>query len=204
MVITAAAIVVAGGLMASNMGFKLNYQLTAATGGVSKSGFQTIALPYNAQTGMTHASHLFTDIAAGGVVTPTQLQRFNPLFDTYDLYPGPTDYTLDPGVAYFVKVATTGPYIIVGSHDPGHSVIFKAAAPGVSKSGFNLYAPPYHGTSAVASQLFAETSATQIQRFNPLFDTYDLYPGPTDYTIDPGVGYFVKVSADKTFVPAHY
>jgi hypothetical protein len=202
MVIAAAAIVVAGGLMASNMGFKLNYQLTAA-GGSSKSGAQTIALPFNAQTGMTDVSLLFADVVAGGV-TPSEVQRFNAQFDTFDVYPGPVNYPLAAGEAYFIKVATTGPYIIVGSHDPGHSVIFKAAAVGVSKSGAQLYAPPYHGTSAVASQLYAETGATEIQRFNAVGDTYDIYPGPVDYPIAPGVGYFVKVGADNTFVPAHY
>ena len=47
------AVVVAGGLFASNMGFKLNYTLVADQDVNSRSGANTLSLPYNPQTDLT-------------------------------------------------------------------------------------------------------------------------------------------------------
>jgi hypothetical protein len=202
-VVAAAAIIAAGGLMASNMGFKLNYPLQASSPGVSASGFQTIGLPYNRQVGIDTASQLLADISAGGV-NALQLQKFNPAVDTLDPYPGGADFTLTASEGYFLQVGTTGSYIIVGSHDPGYSVTLQAASPGLSASGFQIYAHPYHGVSATASQFLTETGAGQIQKFNPVLDTLDPYPGGADFSLVPGEAYFVQTNATTSFVPAHY
>ena len=63
--ITAAAVILAGGVLASNMGFKLNYPLKAASG-TSVAGNNMLALPYNRQVGIDTAKELFLDITAAG------------------------------------------------------------------------------------------------------------------------------------------
>jgi hypothetical protein len=103
-VIAVAAAVVAGGLMASNMGFKLNYPLQNTQGGVSNTGRNTIGLPYNRQVGIDTASQLLADVSAGGI-TAIQLEQFNKQFDTNEPYPGPAgDFGLVPGKGYLVRV----------------------------------------------------------------------------------------------------
>jgi hypothetical protein len=202
-VIAAAAIIVAGGLMASNMGFKLNYPLQAAQVGVSNSGFQSIGLPYNRQVGIDTASELLNDIVAGGVSVDS-VQKYDILSDQNIPYPF-TDFPLAPGEGYLVKAASTGSYIIVGSHDPGFNVQLQAAAVGISNSGFQRYAHPYHGVSATASELLDELApdATSIQKYDILTDQNIPYPF-TDFPLVPGEAYLVQVSGNKTFVPAHY
>ena len=63
------AALVAGGLFASNMGFKLNYLLNGPAVGVSASGTAPVGLPYHQQTNIILASDLINDIntVAGGV-----------------------------------------------------------------------------------------------------------------------------------------
>jgi hypothetical protein len=206
--VTLAVVLVAGGLMASNMGFKLNYPLVAGDGGAtSKSGQQTIGLPYNRQVGIDMASDLFEDAAASGVVVQ-QIQKFNRLDDTTSIYfGGEPDFNLAAGEGLFIKVGNNKDYIIVGSHDPSFSVTLLKGAGGVSLSGSQLYAHPYHGVSALASELFMELSpaAQQIQSFDRVDDTTQIYfGGEPDFALVPGEAYFVKVSSDKTFTPAHY
>jgi hypothetical protein len=205
--ITAAAMVVlAGGLMASNMGFKLNYPLKAADGGASsKSGTQTIALPYNPQVGMVNVSDLFKDVALAGNVQ--NIQKFLQATDTYQAYQaGSADFALQAGVGYFIKVgAPNFSYIIVGSHDPSAVVVLKAAGAG-SKSGTNLFAPPYHTTAATARDLFIEIGVAQnVQKYLAKTDTYQAYAaGLPNFNIDPGVAYFVKVGSTINYQPSHY
>jgi hypothetical protein len=206
-VVGTAAAIMAGGLWASNMGFKLNYPLQATQGGVSKTGRQTIGLPYNRQVGIDMASQLLADITNGGV-SAISLEKFVPVSDTNATYPGATaDYALEAGVGYLVRVGSTGSYIIVGSHDPGFTVQLKKAAGGISKTGRNRYAHPYHGVSDMASELLAEISPNgiSVERFVPLSDTNATYPGAApDFALVPGQAYMVRVSNNHNFVPAHY
>jgi len=206
-VIAVAAVVLTGGLMASNMGFKLNYSLQAAQGGISNSGFQSIGLPYNAQVGVTTAGELLADITAGGV-NAASLQKYNILSDQNDPYPGPGgDYALVPGAGYLLGVTTTGPYIIVGSHNPSLAITLKGQATGVSNSGFQRYAHPYHGVASTAGEFLAEIApeGASMQKLNILSDQNDPYPGPGgDFALIPGQAYLIGVSGDKTFTPAHY
>jgi hypothetical protein len=197
-----AAMVAAGGLMASNMGFKLNYPLVAAGGG-SLSGTNTIALPYNRQVGIDTASQLLADINLSGVST-IGLQRFDPLTDSNAPYPGVSDFALEAGTGYLVRTTTSGDYIIVGSHDPGLTIQWKAGAIGVSNSGSQRYAHPYHGVAATASELITETGALSVQRFDSATDSNEPYPGVADFALEPGVAYIVRVTGDTNFIPAHY
>src|SRR6185436_20157107 len=60
------AILAAGGILASNMGFKLNYPLNKTGTAGSKSGTNTLSLPYFRQTGLNDAFQLFADIEGSG------------------------------------------------------------------------------------------------------------------------------------------
>ena len=85
------------------------------------------------------------------------------------------------------------------------AVSLKATAPGVSRTGRTRYAHPYHGLSATASELLAETGAIQLERFERQFDTNEPYPGPAgDFALVPGEAYLIRVVTDTEFVPAHY
>ena len=104
-VVAVAVVVLAGGLMASNMGFKLNKSLVTASPGTSISGTQLLALPYNRQVGIDNASELFGDIGASNV---QNIQKFLTATDTTALYTfGSPDFALTPGEAYLVKMAQT-------------------------------------------------------------------------------------------------
>lgn len=206
-VIAVAAIVLTGGLMASNMGFKLNYGLQATQGGVSNSGFQSIGLPYNQQVGLATAGDLLADITAGGV-TAASLQKFDILTDQNNPYPGPAgNFPLVPGEGYLVGVLNTGPYIIVGSHNPGQTISLQAQQGGVSNSGFQRYTHPYHGVASTAGEFLAEIApeGASIQTFDILTDQNNPYPGPAgNFPLVPGESYLVGVIGNKTFTPAHY
>ena len=78
-----AVILVASGLMASNMGFKLNYLLEADDAGVtSATGTNTLALPYNQQTSLTSAANVFADINLTVTGAATSISRLIRSTDT--------------------------------------------------------------------------------------------------------------------------
>jgi hypothetical protein len=129
--------------------------------------------------------------------------------DSNSPYPGPAgNFALDKGVGYLLRLVDHhASYIIVGSDDPGYTVQLKAGAVGVSKTGRNHYAHPYHGVSAFAADLLAELApdGLQVERFNPSNDSYSPYPGPAgNFPLVPGDSYLVRVVGDHNFIPAHY
>jgi hypothetical protein len=198
------ALLLGGGLTASNMGFKLN-RVLSTTGPGSNSGLNTISLPYNRQVGIDNASDLFGDI---GFANIQLLSRFLPATDTFQNYAlGSPDFALAQGQGYLAKMAVTTNYIIVGSHDPG-AVIQLNAAGGGSNSGLNFFAPPYHSTANLASELFGEIGFTNIQllsRLIPATDTFQNYAlGSPDFAIVPGEAYFLKMAANLAYSPSHY
>jgi hypothetical protein len=107
-----AVVLAAGGLLASNMGFKLNYPLNAAQVGVSNSGTNSIALPDNRQAGVNSASALMNDI---GLANTANVQTFLEASDSLQVYTGRKgsgpDFALAPGEAYYVRMNTTVNYI---------------------------------------------------------------------------------------------
>jgi hypothetical protein len=206
----------AGSLIASNMGFKLNYALTQQDGGVtSKTGRNTLALPDNRQSGLNTAKNLLDDI---GFAQTAQVDRFLEASDTLQTYtgrkgtPGP-DFSLAAGEGYFVKMNTTVNYIVVGSDDPALAYALNQPDGGVtSKTGRNFFAYNYHQTAATAKQLmddigFAQTA--QVDRFLKASDTLQTYtgrkgtPGP-DFSLVPGEAYFVKMNTTVSYTPSHY
>jgi hypothetical protein len=210
----AAALVLAGGLMASNMGFKLNLPLLAI-GGSSESGTNYIGLPYNQQVGMVTARDLFADILAGGAVQ--QISQHRKIDDTFEVYTfgggslPPNGWNLVAGESYIVKVGIDQNYIIVGSHNPGLTISFLGIGAG-SESGTNYYTHPYHGVAANARELFSEIGGAvqQISQHRKSDDTFEVYTfgggslPPNGWNLKPGEGYIVKVGADQDIVPAHY
>jgi hypothetical protein len=200
-VVLAAAVLLTGGLMASNMGFKLNRALLAGSDPGSNSGTQTLGLPYNRQVGIDNASDLYKDIG-----TAQNIQGYNTATDGFVFYSfGTPDFALEAGKGLFVKVGSNTNYIIVGSHDPS-AVIQLESAGAASNSGTNLYAPPYHATAATARALYEELgSAQNIQGYNTANDGYVFYSfGTPDFNITPGEAYFVKMGATVAYSPSHY
>lgn len=202
-VVLAAAVVLTGGLMASNMGFKLNRALLAGSDPGSNSGTQTLALPYNRQVGINTASDLFGDISGA-----QNIQGYDTASDGYVFYSfGSPDFALEAGKGLFVKVGANTNYIIVGSHDPS-AVIQLESAGAASNSGTNFYAPPYHATASTATALFQELGAANVQNiqgYNTAADGFVFYSfGSPNFNINPGEAYFVKMGTTLAYSPSHY
>ncbi len=214
MVVALAVIVMAGGLLASNMGFKLNYTLQAPAVGVSNTGQNTLALPDNRQTGMVNASNLLTDI--GGTTAVANVTKFLKATDTYQIYTGikgsQPDFALAAGEGYLVKMKTTVNYIVVGSDDPTAAYALNAPQAGVSNTGQNLYAYNYHQTAAMASALLNEIGGTtvvaNVTKYLKATDTYQIYTGikgsQPDFALTPGEAYFIKMKSTVNYTPSHY
>ena len=101
------------GIIASNMGFKLNYRLESAAAAGSLSGTNTMGLPYNAQAGLVTANNLITDI---GLANVANMQDFVEATDSFNIYTGrkgspSPDFALVPGAGYFIKMNATVNYV---------------------------------------------------------------------------------------------
>ena len=205
-----------GSLVASNMGFKLNYGLDNPTVGVAKTGLNTLALPDNRQSGLATAKNLIDDI---GLASVDNVQRFIKSSDTYLTYTGrppspvANNFTLNAGEAIFVKMRTTTSYIVVGSDDPALSYTLNNPTAGVAKTGLNFYAFNYHQTASTAKQLIDDiglASVDNVQRFIRSSDTYLTYTGrppspvANNFVLTPGEGYFIKMRTTTSYTPSHY
>jgi hypothetical protein len=195
----ALAVMVAGGLYASNMGFKLAYQLTTAT----NASQNALALPYNQQSGLDNASNLLQDIESSAGIQVTGVAFYNNAdgFTSYSELAG-ADYALQSGTAYLVQVETAGTYIVVGSHKPGFVVNLTQA----SNASQNFFAYPYHSTSPTAADLLAEIGPDALNiAFYNTGDGFTSYPSnPTNFSLKPGEGYLIQVANPIAFIPAHY
>lgn len=218
------AILAAGGLLASNMGFKLNYQLSPTGPGVA-SGKNTLSLPYFRQTGVDNVLQLMQDIGGGAITPVLNVQKFNISTDLFQTYTGRmspagqigTAYALTPGEGYLVQMASAVNYIVVGSHDPALSYQLRATGGG-SQSGKNFYAPPYNITSANSLQLMQDigggviTPVLNVQKFNKATDLFQTYTGRmspagqlgTPFAIVPGEAYLVQMSTTVPYIASHY
>jgi hypothetical protein len=223
LVVAMVAIIVTGGLVASNMGFKLNYPLLDSTDPLSQSGTQSIGLPYNRQVGIDNASDLFRDIGltiatCGATACPCldNIQRFDTASDSNAPYAcGLPDFGLNPGEGLLVKTKSgvSGDYIVVGSHNPALSINLPAPGGG-SQSGTSRYTHPYHAVSANASELLTELGGcnfvASIQRFDTATDSNAPYAcGFPDIPLAAGQSYLVVTKSSTApggidFVPAHY
>jgi hypothetical protein len=216
--VAAVAMLVAGGLFASNMGFKLNYPIeTVGTNG-SASGTNTIALPYNQQTNLVMASDLRADINATAgssvVVSISKLLKSSDSLLAYTGASSATDFALVPGEGYIIQAGGDVNYIIVGSHDPGLAVNLDTVGTNGSASGTSDFAFPYHGTASLASELRDDINAqaggdavVSISKFLRTSDALLAYTGSsfaTDFQLEPGKSYRIQVSQNVSYIPSHY
>jgi hypothetical protein len=205
---------VAGGLFASNMGFKLNYPLTGP-GAAPIDGTNTIALPYNQQTNLLDAEDLLADInATAGSPVVVSLARFVKATGGLEAYTssGGVNFPLVPGEGYRVKVSAPVNYIIVGSHDP--SLVVNLTGPGVAPvDGTNVFAFPYHGIASNADELLQEingqagaAAVVSIARFVKATGGLEAYTasGGVNFPLVPGEAYRVKVGQNVAYQPDHY
>jgi hypothetical protein len=147
-----------------------------------------------------------------------RITKFNPVNNgsiDYDGVAGST-FQLLPGEAYYVQLKSgqaNRSYIVVGSHDPSKVVEFKGQSPGISATGQNFYAWPYHSTSNDAGELITELGGTaviqRVTRFNVVNNgsiDYDGIAG-TAFPLLPGEGYFVQLKTGiptVQFIPSHF
>lgn len=223
MTVALCAIVAAGGLLASNMGFKLNYRLNAsaaAPGGGVGTGKNTLSLPYFRQSGQNDAKALMEDIGGGTIVPVLSISRFNEANDSFQTYTGRmgspvASFALTAGEGLNVSMATSLNYIVVGSHDPSQAISLEATGPG-SATGKNFIAPPYNITSANAKQLMEDigggsiVSVLSVSRFNPATDAFLTYTGrmgspvSVPFAMLPGEAYQVQMVSTVPYTPSHY
>lgn len=212
MIVALAVALTAGSLVASNMGFKLNYALNATQAGVSKSGNNTLALPDNRQTGLADAKVLMDDIGSANVVSVSKFLKATDLFQSYTgRKSGGTAFPLSAGEGYFVKMNTTVNYIAVGSDNPTLPYSLNAAQAGVSASGQTFFAYNYHQTSADAKQLMDDigsANVVSIAKFLKATDLFQSYTGRksggTAFPLAPGEAYFIKMNTTVNYTPSHY
>ncbi len=224
MIVALAVVIATGGLVASNMGFKLNYTLLDSTDAGSQSGTQSIGLPYNRQVGIDTVSDLFVDIgtsmtSCGGASCScvSNIQRYDTATDNNAPYAcGLGDFALNPGEGLLVKInpGFGGDYIVVGSHNPGLTINLISAQNAGSQSGTERYTHPYHAVAALASELMVElggcTLVANIQRYDSPTDQNAPYAcGLGDFALEAGQSYLIKTApgapaAGIDFVPAHY
>jgi hypothetical protein len=214
-----AAVLVAGGLVASNMGFKANYHLDALGSNGSVAGAQTLALPYNQQSGLNVAQDLINDIntdAGGSVVdSVSRVIRATDLKETYSLTSGGTNFALTPSEGYIVVVTASADYIMVGSHNPALPINLDSAGTNGSNSGTQLWSMPYHFTGTTASDLINEieghgspgdvANVSNLVRTSTAPQTYSLVTGGVNFPLVPGEAYVIVVLNDVTgWIPAHF
>jgi|SoiMethySBSTD1v2_1073268.scaffolds.fasta_scaffold11398_6 hypothetical protein len=216
--VVAAVALTGSALVASNMGFKLNYSLdqtgAPVPGGTSKVGINTLALPDNRQSGLNTSIDLMNDIGFAGTAS---IQRFIKASDSLEVYTGRkgspnANFNLAAGEAYYVTMTTTTPYIVVGSDDPALTYTLNAPQAGVSKSGTNFFAYNYHQTAATSKALMDDigfTSTASIQRYIEATNGLEVYTGRkgspnADFPLVPGEGYFVVMTATVNYAPSHY
>jgi len=223
MTVAVCVIVAAGGLLASNMGFKLNYRLNASAGsGGVGTGNNTLSLPYFRQSAQNSALDLMLDIGSGSLAPVLSVSKFNENSDTYLVYTGrmgatpAQNFSLTAGEGYFAKMASNVNYIVVGSHDPSLSISLDSVGVNGSNSGQNFFSPPYNITATKASQLMTDvgggviTPVLSVAKFQAATDTYLVYTGrmgatpAQDFAIAPGEAYFVKMTSTVPYTPSHY
>ncbi|HXV77633.1 MAG TPA: hypothetical protein VD788_15070, partial [Candidatus Polarisedimenticolaceae bacterium] len=182
----------------------------------SANGNNTLALPFNQQTNLGNAFQLITDI--GGTTIVEQIAQFDRTSDGFVGYTGTAGdaFTLVSGDAYLVQLKLGVPgvnYIVVGSHNPGKTILFDGQGTNGSANGNNFYAAPYHSTASTAGDLIMELGGTtaieQIAFLDRTTDGFVGYTGTSGdaFDLDPGRGYIVQLKLgvpNVQFVPSHF
>jgi hypothetical protein len=216
-VVTAVALT-GSALVASNMGFKLNYPLKTAADaptGPNADGTNLVALPDNRQTGMNTAKNLMDDIGSASVAAVQQYIRSSNAFVSYTgRKNGPANFNLNAGEAYYIKMLNHVDYIIVGADDPTAAYNLKNAADaptGPNADGSNFYAYNYHQTAATAKALMDDIGSINVAAVSLYIKSSNAflsYTGrknsPASFNLTPGEGYIVKMLTTVNYLPSHY
>jgi len=219
MAVATAVALTGGALIASNMGFKLNYTLTQPlSGGTGDTGTSTIALPNFRQAGLNNAKDLMDDV---GFANVTNVQKYLKATASLQVYTGrknvggPNAFSLQPGEGYFVKMNTTTNYIVVGSHNPGQTYnLGQPLVGGTADNGTNFFAYNYHQTAADAKALMDDigfVSVTNVQKYLKATASLQVYTGrknvggPNAFALTPGEAYYIKMNTTvNPYSPSHY
>ena len=192
------AMLVAGGIFASNMGFKLNYSMGTGT--------NSLGLPYNPQTNIVDAESLIDDIEAANPGSVSSVSRFDSAANGLVTYTGSagTNFPVTKGEGYLAALESDIQYIIVGSHDPGLVINFV--------TGTQIWSYPYHSTLTNAEGLIDEIELvnpviSSVSRFDTASNGLITYTGSagTNFPLSPGEAYHIASEAPVTgYVPSHY
>jgi protein-disulfide isomerase len=208
-VVTAVALT-GGALVASNMGFKLNYSLTQS-GVAPVDGTNTIALPDNRQTGLADAKNLMDDIGSAAVQNIARYVKATAVFQTYTgRKNGGLAFPLVAGEGYVVKMFTNTNYVVVGSDDP--ALTYSLTQSGVAPvDGTNFFSYNYHQTAADAKALMDDIGSASVQNLaryvkaTAVFQTYTgRKNGGLAFPLVPGEAYVVKMFTTVNYAPSHY
>ncbi len=224
-IVALCSIITAGGLLASNMGFVLPYRLQETGTNVSKSGTNSLALPYFRRPGVNTAFDLIKDIEGGGppfskVLNVSKYLEATDALQTYGGRAGAgsmNNFALVAGEGYRVQMTQGVNYIIVGSHDPSFVRTLSAKGAG-SNSGTNDFAPPYNINAVTAFDLIKDiegggppfSKVLNVSKFLQATDTLQTYTGRAgagsmnDFALFPGESYRIQMSVSTTYIPSHY
>jgi len=210
MAVATAVALTGSALVASNMGFKLNYSLTQP-GVAPVDGTNVLALPDNRQTGLNDAKNLMDDIGSASVTNISRYVKATNAFQTYTgRKNGGTAFPLVSGEGYYVRMFTNTSYIVVGSDDP--ALTYALTQPGVAPvDGTNFYAYNYHQTAADAKAMMDDigsASVTNISRYVQATNAFQTYTGRknggTAFPLVPGQAYYVRMFTNTNYAPSHY
>lgn len=218
------ALLAAGGIVASNMAFKTNYPLFKAGSHGSKSGVNTLSLPYFRQAGLDDAFALIQDIEDGGppFSKVISIGKFLEATDSLQAYTGRmgspgANFALAGGEGYRVQMSADVNYVIVGSHDPALMISLDRPGPG-SRSGTNDFAPPYNFAGATAQDLIKDIEGIRapptskvitVSKYLIGSDSLQAYhfgigsPG-ANFNLIVGESYRIQVSVSVPYIPSHY
>lgn len=198
-----AGLLVGGVAVASNMGFKLVFDLTH-TGSLPANDF-SVSIPFNTPFG--NAQDIF--LAAPGA---SQVARLNSATNTFTVWfpaagQGPNNFSVAKGEGYMIRIpnGTSTSITLVGSNDPSFTYNFNIAGRDY------LISIPYNTTWQVAQDLYkAVPNASQVARLNPSTNTFTVWfpasgQGPNNFPIVIGEAYRVRVSGSPSVaVPEHF
>jgi hypothetical protein len=117
---------------------------------------------------------------------------------------GQVNFTITPGVGYQVLPATSGNWIVVGSHNPGLALSFTASSTA-------FVSVPYHTTATTAQLLRNEIDAaigSTATLYNWNGTVWQRYAGggigQVNFNITAGTAVQVLPAAGGSWTPAHY
>ncbi len=195
------ALLLVGHLVASNVGYRIVYELTAPPD--SANGTNWLALPYRNKPGLVDAEDLFNDL--GGATFVESIARYVTATDTFETFTGGPDnnFTLIAGEGLRVVVKSTVQYEIFGSHDPQHVITL----PGLeaTPTGSSWISLPYNAESTSAAALMDEIGPSmvdEIQRYVRSTGAYQVYSGSgADFSLQRGEAYQIRVNKSVQYVP---